>query len=83
MMEDWRTKVFDPVATRIAEKILANQMKLAEVLWMALSLVLWNSLITLTLVYRYIIGLKCRRENIQLLYRCCVNGYIMGLELRV
>ena len=63
-MSEWREKVFDPITTRIAENILGNQLKLAEMHWFLLSLGLWNSLLLLTLVYKYIRGLKCRRENV-------------------
>ena len=45
MMADWRSKV-DPITTRIAEKVLANQLKLSEIHLMVLSLILWNFLLT-------------------------------------
>ena len=64
MMSEWHEKVFDPITTHIAEKIFPNKEKLAEMHWFLLSLVLWNTLLTLTLVFKYIRGLKCRRENV-------------------
>ena len=64
MMSEWSEKVLNPIIMRIAEKILANQLKMAEMQWFLLSLFLWNSLLMLALVYKYIRGLKFRRENV-------------------
>ena len=44
ILADWKSKLFDPLMSRVAEKVMGNNMlKLEELHWFLLSRVLWNN----------------------------------------
>ena len=44
LLSEWKEKIFNPLVTRVAQKVMENMIKLNELHWMVLALVLWNSL---------------------------------------
>ena len=46
MLLEWKEKIFNPLVTRMAKKVLRIMEKLKDLHWMVLGLVLWNSLLT-------------------------------------
>ena len=46
MLSEWRDKIFNPLVTRVAQKVMENMIKLNELHWLLLGIVLWNSLLT-------------------------------------
>ena len=51
-MADWREKIFIPLVTRMAQKVLENMQTVKDLHWMILGLVLWNSLLTVVIFYK-------------------------------
>ena len=43
MLSEWKEKIFNPLVTRMAQKVLENMETLKDLHWMVLGLVLWNS----------------------------------------
>ena len=64
MLADWRTNVFDQLMSRVAEKVMGNMLKIDELHWFLLSMVLWNSLLTMGFFYSFLKSFQCRRQNV-------------------
>ena len=64
MLSEWKEKIFNPLVTRVAQKVLENMEKLNELHWMVLALVLWNSLLTVIIFYKTLKNFQCRRQNL-------------------
>ena len=62
LMADWREKIFIPLVTRMAQKVLENMQTVKDLHWMILGLVLWNSLLTVVIFYKTL--KNCRRQNL-------------------
>ena len=62
LMADWREKIFTPLVTRMAQKVLENMQTVKDLHWMILGLVLWNSLLTVVIFYKTL--KNCRRQNL-------------------
>ena len=60
-MADWREKIFTPLVTRMAQKVLENMQTVNDLHWMILGLVLWNSVLSVVFFYKTI--KNCRRQN--------------------
>ena len=61
LMADWREKIFIPLVTRMAQKVLENMQTVNDLHWMILGLVLWNSVLSVVFFYKTI--KNCRRQN--------------------
>ena len=61
-MADWQEKIFTPLVTRMAQKVLENMQTVKDLHWMILGLVLWNSLLTVVIFYKTL--KNCKRQNI-------------------
>ena len=64
LMRELNTRTFEPLGSRIADNIFQNREKLDQLLWMVLLLFLWNSLLSLSLIFKYMLGLRCRASSI-------------------
>ena len=64
MLSEWKEKIFNPLITRVAQKVLENIEKLKELHWMVSALVLWNSLLTVIIFYKTLKSFQCRRQNL-------------------
>ena len=64
MLSEWKEKIFNPLVTRVAQKVMENMVKLNELQWMLLALVLWNSLLTVIIFYKTLRSFQCRRQNL-------------------
>ena len=62
LMADWREKIFTPLVTRMAQKVLENMQTVKDLHWMILGLVLWNSLLTVVIFYKTL--KNCKRQNL-------------------
>ena len=47
MLSEWKEKIFNPLVTKVAQKVMENMVKLNELHWMLLALVLSLSFIRL------------------------------------
>ena len=52
MLSEWKDKIFNPLVTRVAQKVMENVVRLNKLHWMLLALVLWNSLLTVIIFYK-------------------------------
>ena len=59
----WRNRIFNPLVTTVAQKVMENMIKLNELHWLLLGIVLWNSLLTIVIFYKSLKNLQCRRQN--------------------
>ena len=64
MLSELKEKIFNPLVTRVAQKVFPNMEKLKELHWMLLGLVLWNSLLTVIIFYKTLKSFQCRRQNL-------------------
>ena len=64
MLSEWKEKIFNPLVTRVAQKVMENMIKLNELHWMLLALVLWNSLLTVIVLYKTLRNFQCPRQNL-------------------
>ena len=64
MLSEWKENIFNPLVTRVAQKVLENMEKLKELHWMVLGLVLWNSLLTVIIFYKTLKSFQCQRQNL-------------------
>ena len=49
LMSDFKSKIFEPLVNRVAQKIFENEQRQSANFWLLTRIVLWNSLITLSL----------------------------------
>ena len=49
LMSDFKSKIFEPLVNRVAQKIFENEQRQSANFWVLMGIVLWNSLITLSL----------------------------------
>ena len=64
MLSEWNEKIFNPLVTRMAQKVLENMETLKDLHWMVLGLVLWNSLLTVIIFYKTLKSFQWRRQNL-------------------
>ena len=64
MLSEWKENFFNPLVTRVAQKVMENMVKLNELYWMLLALVLWNRLLTVIIFYKTLRSFPCRRQNL-------------------
>ena len=65
--------MFDPLMNRVAEKVMEDMLYHNELHWFLLSIVLWNSLLTVVIFYRFLKSFQCRRQNIwQMEHLSCI-----------
>ena len=63
MLSEWKEKIFNPLVTRVAQKGMEDMIKLNELHWMLLALVLWNSLLTVIIFYKTLRSFQLQRQN--------------------
>ena len=64
MLSEWKEKFFNPLITRMAQKVLENMETVKDLHWMILGLVLWNSLLSVIIFYKTLKSFQCRRQNL-------------------
>ena len=63
-MSDFKSKIFEPLVNRVAQKIFENEQRQSANFWLLMRIVLWNSLITLSLSFKWARVVKCGRNSV-------------------
>ena len=61
-MSDFKSKIFEPLVNRVAQKIFENEQRQSANFWLLMGIVLWNSLITL--IFKWARVVKCGRNSV-------------------
>ena len=64
LMSDFKSKIFEPLVNRVAQKIFENEQRQSANFWVLIGIVLWNSLITLSLIFKWAGWVKCGRNSV-------------------